>query len=80
MTLVKGEGDIPSPGRLLLIDEESPGEPITHNSVYLDLSSAIQPVLVPCECNTRVRSPIILVPETPAQGVMGSHQVGSPPR
>jgi len=80
MTLLKGEGDIPSPGRLLLIDEESSGEPIIHNPGDLDLSGATKPVSRPCECNAGARSPVLLESQIPAQGLVGCHQIESTSR
>jgi len=77
MTPFKVEGDIPSPGRLLLIDEESSGEPIIHNPGDLDLSGATKPVSRPCECNVGARPPVLLESQTLAQGLVGYSQVES---
>lgn len=79
MTSSKGEGDIPSPGRLLLIDEGSPVEPSIHDLKDTDLSGAIKPIsraCEACECNTYAKSPVLLASN---QEIVGEHLVESTP-
>lgn len=84
----KGEGDIsPSPGHLLLIEEESPVGSSTKDLEDMDPSDTVEPVLMACECETRAKSPVNPVtsaPQTPAQeivhGNLVEHQVETPHR
>jgi len=77
MTLSKGDSDIPASGRLLLIDEESSVEPGIHDLGDVHLSGTIKPVLQTCECKICARSPALIESQTPTQGAVGGHQVGS---
>ena len=76
MIVSKGEGNIPSsPGRLVLIDEESSIESTIHNPRDMNLSCATRPVLRACKCKICARSPVLLASQTLAQDTTGDHEV-----
>ena len=80
MTPSKGEGDAPSsPGRLLLIDEESLVEPTTHNLRVADPSGTIKPIFRVCECKICAKSPALSESQTPTLGIVSCHSVESVP-
>ncbi|KAF9653054.1 hypothetical protein BDM02DRAFT_3108173 [Thelephora ganbajun] len=77
----EGEGDIPSsPGYLLLIGEESSVGSSVQDLRDMDTSGAIKPVSRACECKICARSPVLLASQTPAQEIIGGHQVQPTPR
>jgi len=76
----KGEDNVPSsPGRLLLIDEESLVEPTAHNLGVVDPSGTIKPILRACECKICAKSPVLSESKTPTLGIVDCHQVESVP-
>jgi len=80
MTPSKGEGDVPSsPGRLLLIDEESSVEPTTQKLEVVDPSGTIKPILRACERKICAKSPVLSETQTLTLGIMGCHPVESVP-
>ena len=77
----EGEGDIPSsPGYVLLIGEESSVESSIQDVRDMDPSGTIKSVLRACECKICARSPVLLASQTPAQEVVGGHQIEPTPR
>lgn len=77
----EGEGDIPSsPGYMLVIGEESSVESSIQDIRDMDLSGAVKPFSRACECKICARSPVLLASQTPAQEIVGGHQVEPTPR
>ena len=80
MTPSKGEDNAPpSPGRLLLIDEESLVEPTTHNLIVADPSGTIKPISRVCECKICAKSPAPSETQTPTLGIVSCHPAESVP-
>jgi hypothetical protein len=72
----EGEGDIPSsPGYLLVIGEESSAESSIRDLRDMDPLGTIKPISRTCECTICARSPVLLASQTPAQEIVGGHQV-----